>query len=400
MRRIITAGLFIILILCGCGNQEVPPSPVPSSPALAAPPASAAPSSAAPPASKESPESSPDEGRQKPQEMIKQLNQVLAKGKTVAVLQEKNSLSFVQKEQEKNKVYRLDLKTGGIEKTELSCSLTGRCEVQKTEGYVVFYLSGEKVVIMDRSFQFVDELTIKDKILDGMNRNFCVLPKDKKIVYTKERLKNGECYQEVNECDYSGQGKRQICRIEGAMKSVGELNRIGELIVSENEKILYFTGLYFKTKNENETSLPCFGKINRDTGKVTAVQEEKYFGQLMGNKMMFVDGLREKGITPSGYITCLDENGRQEKCSFQRKEESQEVIVSDEGNDYLSYEKMDDERRTKVSGYAFQKNTFQWEKELPHYVSEIWYFEQAEMLLYTYYDDEGNLYLDGEVIEG
>lgn len=388
MRRIITASLFVILILCGCGNQEVPPSPDPSLPALAASPSAA------------SPESSSDEGRQKPQEMIKRLNQILVKGETVAVLQEKNSLSFVQKEQKKNKVYRLDLKTGGIEKKELSCSLAGRCEVQKTEDHIVFYTSGEKVIIMDRSFQFVDELTIKDKILDGMSRNFCVLPKDKKIVYTKVRLKNGECYQEVNECDYNGRDKRQICRIEGAMKSVGELNWIGKLTVSENEKILYFTGLYYKSKNEDETSLPCFGKISRDTGKVTAVQEEKYFGQLMGNKMMFVDGLQEKGVTPSGYITCLDENGRQEKCAFQRKEESQEVIVSDEGNDYLSYERMDDERRTKVSGYSFQKNTFQWKKQLPHYVSEIWYFEQSEMLLYTYYDDEGNLYLDGEVIEG
>lgn len=390
MRRIITASLFIIIILCGCGNQEVPSLPVPSGP----------PAVVASPTSKASIEASPDEGQQKPKEMIKQLNKILAKGENVAVVQEKNSLSFVQKEQEKNKVYRWDLKTGGMEKKELSCSLTGRCEVQKTEGHIVFYISGEKVVIMDRSFQFVDELTIKDKILDGINRNFCVLPKDKKIVYTKERLKNGEWYQEVNECDYSGQNKRQICRIEGAMKSVGELNGIGKLTVSENEKILYFTGLYFKSKNENETSLPCFGEISCDTGKVTAVQEEKYFGQLMENKMMFVDGLREKGVTPSGYITCLDEKGVQEKCAFQRKEESQEVIVSDEGNYYLSYERMDDQRRTKVSGYSFPKNTFQWEELLSHYVSEIWYFEQAKMLLYTYYDDETNLYLEGEVIEG
>lgn len=395
MRRIKFLCLSIVLILCGCENQKSQLTPVPTEVSnLTASPLTASPLTASPLMA--SPEPDPEDHQRNLKGIAQQLEQVSEKGEIVTVAQGKNSLFCVQKKKERTIVHYWDLKTGIREKKELSCSLTGRVDVQQTEGYVVLYTNEKEVIVLDQDFHEVSELTIKDSFVDGWNRNYCVLPGDKKIVYTKEKLKHGEWYQEVNECDYNGRNQRLICRIEDMGKSVGKVNRIAELAVSQHEKTLFFTGMYFKTNDKDETSLPCFGEINRDTGKVVSVQEEKNFGHLMGNKMMFVDGLREKGVSSSGYITCLDENGVKENYIFQKKDESQEVIVSDEGNFYLSFERMDNESRTKISCYSFQQSKFQWKKELPQYVSEIWYFEQAKMLLYSYYDDDRNLFFEQE----
>lgn len=383
MHKIVTICLSVVILLCGCGSKGIQNTPVQTE--VPVPTAAS--------------ESELQKNPQNMQEIVQQLNQVSETGAMVAIVQGENSLFCVQKEKEKNIVCYWDLITGSSIKKDLPCSLMRKGDVQQTEGRVVFYGDNKKVIVVDQEFNVVDELTIKDKLVDGIDRNYCVLPNEKKIVYTKEMLKNGEWYQEVNECDYNGKNKRQICRIEDAAKSVGEVNQITGLVVSKNEKILFFCGLYHKTTDVDETSFPCFGEINRDTGEVVSIQEEKSPGQLLGNKMMFVDGLREKGVSSSGYIICLDENGRQEKYLFDKKEESQEVIVSDGGNYYLSYERME-EGMTRISCYSFKKSTYQWTREISKYVSEIWYFEQAKVLLYAFYDDEGNLCLEKEDIKG
>lgn len=379
MHKVVAVCLLMSILFCGCGREEMQ-SEIQSEPISTA-----------------VPETGLQQSQLKPQKIVEQLNQVSATGEIVAIVQREDSLFCVQKEREKSIVYSWDLKTGDKTKKELSCSLLGS-DVQLTEGYVVFYEDSEKAIVLDQKFSVVDEITIKDKIADGLERNYCVLPGEKRIVYTKEMIKNGEWYQEVNECDYSGKNKRRICRIEDAAKSVGKVNEITKLAVSNDEKNLFYSGLYFKAKDKNETSSPCFGEISRETGEVVSVQEEKSPCHLLGNKMIFVDGLREKGVSSSGYITCLDENGMQEKYSFRKKEESQEVSISDEGNYYLGYEKMD-KGLTKVSCYSFKKGAYQWERELPQYVSGIWYFEQPKMLLYAYYDDERKLCFEGDKVD-
>lgn len=360
--------LVVAVLFCGCGTDEIQQEPVPTA--------------------VEMPEAKVQKKEWKPQKMVRQLNRVSAAGGIVAVLQRENSLLCIQSGKGKSTIYRWDSGNGDRTKKELACSLPGGGDVQFTEGYVVFYDEQEKAIVLDQEFNIIDKITIRNKMADGLDRNYCVLPGEKKIVYAKTVLKKGSWYQAVNECDYNGKDKRQICRIEcDQSKNVGKVNEIIKLAVSEDEKTLFYSGLYFKTTDENEISSPCFGGISRDTGEVVSVQEEKYPSHLLGNKMIFVDGLKEKGVSSSGYISCIDGNGAQEKYSFRKKEESQEVIVSDGENYYLGYEKMD-QGTTRVSCYSFEKGAYQWERKIPEYVLGIWYFEQAKMLLYTYYDEE------------
>ncbi len=373
MRRIAAVCLCMAILLSGCGKQpKQEKTPVTTSPSV-------------------SEQEKETENTQKGKGVVEQLQKLSETGEIVAVEQNENSLLCVQSGKDTTKFVVVDVKTGErVEKT-LPFLLLGNIEIQQNDEYTVLYDVDQKVVVLNQDWDVVDSLIIKDKILDGYGRNYCVLPRSEKIVYFKEVLKNGEWYQEVNECNYKGNKKKQICRIEDVTKSVGEVNQLTELMVAENEKTLYFCGLYHKTANPDESSNPCFGSIDCTSGKVTAIQEEKTYGQLLKNKMMFMDGLREKGTPSSGYITCLDENGREEKYTVRRKEESQQVIVSDKETYYLSYEKNDEESSTKITCYSFVKSERQWEKKLSYYVADLWYFEDGKMLLYSYYDGDHNL---------
>lgn len=328
--------------------------------------------------------------KQKEKGVVEQLYKLSETGEIVAIEHNDNSLLCVLREKDTIKIIVMDVKTGEQIDKKLSSMLLGRIEIEQTGEYIVLYDQNQNVVIVNQDLEIVDSFTIKNKWVDGVCRNYCVLPRSKKIAYFKEVLKNGEWYQEVNECDYKGKKKKQICRIEDVTKSVGKVNQLTQLLVGKSEKALFFCGLYYKTANEDETSIPCFGVIELETGKITAVQEEKIYGQLLKNKLMFVDGLKEKGKPCSGYVTCLTENGNQEKYTFRNKEESQEVMVSDKEAYYLSYEKRDEDS-TKVTCYSFVNGEYQWEKEIPHYVAALWYFEEPKMLLYSYYDDNHNL---------
>lgn len=375
MHKFVVICLCVMIFLCGCEGEEIQPTP----------------NSSFGVKHKDKVQSKDT------QKIVKQLNKISKTGELVTIVQNQNSLFCVQKNNENDIVYCLDLESDNLIKSALPYSMGGKVEIQCTGEYIVLYDKNQKVVIMDSHLDILNDFTIKEKIIDGLRRNYCVLPNAEKIVYTKEILKNKEWYQEVNECDYSGKNKRQICKIEDVTKNVGKVNEITQLVVAEDEKTLFFFGSYFKTASENETSIPCFGQINRIEGDVISVQEEKEQGQLCGNTMMFVDGLCEKGTTPSGYITCLDEQGNQEKYSFRRKEESQEVIISNEGTYYLSYVRKEDET-SDVTCYSFNKSAYQWKKKLTHYVFDLWYFEQEKLLLYSYYTDNGKLCFQGEVI--
>ncbi len=379
MRRIVAICLCMAILLSGCGKQPKQEQLPVTSPSI-------------------SEQEKEVENIQKGNEVVEQLQKLSETGEIVAVEQNENSLLCVQSGKDTTKLVVVDVKTGEQVEKKLPFLLLGSIEMQQNDEYTVLYDADQKVVVLNQDWEVVDSLIIKDKLLDGYGRNYCVLPRSEKIVYFQEVLKNGEWYQEVNECDYKGKKKKQICRIEDVTKSVGKVNMLTNLMISENEKMLYFCGLYYKTANPDESGNPCFGSIDCTSGNVTALQEEKTYGQLMKNKMMFMDGLREKGIPSSGYITCLDENGHVEKYTVQKKEESQEVIVSDKETYYLSYEKDDEACSTKITCYSFAKNEWQWEKKLSYYVANLWYLEDAKMLLYSYYDENRNLCFEKEDI--
>lgn len=371
MRKIATICLCMAILLSGCGKQKQKEQPPVTPPSV-------------------SEQKKKTEDKQREKGVVEQLCKLSETGEIVAAKQNDNSLLCVQRKEDAIKLVILDVKTGKMIEKKLSSVLLGRIEIEQTGEHIVLYDQNRNIIIMNQDLEIVDSLTIKNKVVDGVLRNYCVLPGSKKIVYFKEVLKNGEWYQEVNECDYSGKNKKQICRIEDVTKSVGKVNQLTQILVGESERALFFCGLYYKTANEDETSIPCFGVIELETGKITAVQEEKIYGQLMKNKMMFVDGLKEKGKPCSGYVTCLNENGEQEKYTFRNRVESQEVMVSDKETYYLSYEKRD-EGSTEVTCYSFAHGEYQWEKKVPHYVAALWYFEEPKMLLYSYYDDNHNL---------
>ena len=171
-KSIVVICLSAAIILCGCGGKKVQLSSVPTS----------------------APESETEIKQKKPLQIAEQLNHVSATGEIAAFVQGKNSFFCLKREKGKNVIFSWNLKTGRRTKKALSCSLVGRIEVQQTKGFIVFYDENKKIVVIDNNFIIKDELTVKNKLVDGFHRNYCVLPNEKKIVYTKEKLKNGQWY--------------------------------------------------------------------------------------------------------------------------------------------------------------------------------------------------------------
>lgn len=371
MRKIVMGCLCVAIVLSGCGGEKKNPQP-----SLAIPSTSVS----------EQKKEQETEDQKKEKNVVERLNKLSKAGEVVAAGQSDTSLFLVCIKKAAVKIVSVDMKTGEFVEKKLPSMLSGRIEIEQTDAHIVLYDQNRNVIILNQDLEVADSITIKSKLTDGIGRNYCVLPHSRKIVYFIEDIKNGEWYQEVNECDYKGKKTKQICRIEDVDKSVGTLNRITKLQVGKSGRTLFFCGSYFKTANEDETSSPCFGVIELETGKITAIQEEKTNGSLMKDKMMFTDGLKEKGESSSGYVTCLTEQGKQEKYTFQKQEESQEVTVSDKENYYLSYEKRE-EGTTKITCYSFLDGACQWEKEVKHHAAYVWYFEEEKMLMYSYYED-------------
>lgn len=378
MHRIIVICLVAAMLMIGCQSPQKKVLPVVTATATA--------------------ETGAQSGSKNTFSIVDSLNKVSEQGDIVATVQEKNSFFIFVSKDEKNIIYHWNLENGKQIKRKLGSILVGNIDVQKNKGYYVFYDQNQKVVVTDANFKTLDIVNIKNSMLNGSSeRNYCVLPGKKKIVYTREVLKGGQWYQEVIECVYKGKKKRQICKIEDVDKNIGKVNSISQLVPSEDEKDLFFTGLYFKTRNANETSSPCFGVINGQSGSITAVQEEKNLAHLMENTMVFTDGLKEKGVLSSGYITCLSETGTKKQYYLDKKEESQEVTVSDHGNYYIGYERFDDDR-TELSGYLFKESGRKWKAKISHSVWGIWFFEDERMLLYSYYDENQKLCFGRETI--
>ncbi len=385
MRRVSFLCLFIMILLGGCEKHQIPLT-------------SDAPSGSKEP--KATPGATQQIQKQKSQDVVEQLKRQSKTGWVAAFVQGESSLFFVQNGDGKDIVFCLDIETGEFKQKELPLVLGKRIEMQHTESYTVIYDDNRNVIVLDSGLNLVRQLRIKKKLLDGWNRNYCVLPRAKKIVYTRDVRENGEWYQEINECNYAGKKNRQICRlIDNPQKSFGKTNELTDLFVPEDETALFFQGLYYTTADRDSPNAPCFGKVDRTSGDIVSVQEEKGRSLGFGNAMVFADGLQERGVVPSGYITCLDTQGNESRHTFRRKEESQEVAVSDRGTYYLSYETDDDEGTTDVSCYSFDQSAFQWERHLRHYVSDLWYFEQERMLLYTYYDDDMHLHFGKEELD-
>ncbi len=370
MKKSIICTLCVVLLLCSCGLQKE--------------------------VSQESKQNTTQEtqmpttskSRVSMEEIQKVLNETTQNGYVTWTGQGKDSLSFLWYQDNTHYLGRLDVTTGECIQKKVP-AIKGRKVVVKQVGEYVIVSNDKKTFVLFDKDMKAQECTLPKNVYENGRGTFCVLPKKKKIVYAQDKLKEGTIYTQVVACDYKGKNQHKMCEIEFSETGEKTLCDIVDIMPSEDEDTLYYTGLYPNPKDPTECNMPCIGKMDYATGKLVTQFEGKLEAKIMSKGALYTDGLLEKGKKASGYLIQMNEKGEAKRLSVKKDKESQQAVSSDNGTYYISYISDDEYKTTEICCYSFEDCKYQWGQKVEHNINDIWYYEDYDMLVSTYFEQDG-----------
>lgn len=199
----------------------------------------------------------------------------------------------------------------------------------------LLYDNNGNVFLLDKDYQVERELNVQ-KILKnakissyGEQRNFCVLPKSKQIIWYKTVLKK-KLYCDVYSVSFDGKKLKRLKRLKGPEESLHKLNCITWLYNSKNENIVYFQGQYYKSNISHSEAYDCFGVFNWKKNKWRIYHDEKKEAVRMGEKMIFYDAQADKNAKSSGEIYILNKTEKNKKIKLMSDNESSGIYPSED----------------------------------------------------------------------
>lgn len=249
------------------------------------------------------------------------------------------------------------------------------------ENIVLLASSGE-CFVFDEKYVLQEKFNTYNKFYFGMMKSICVLPKSKKLIYSKDVL--GEkflwCMYSVG---YTNKDKKRILALEQGAKNLNYVNSCTNVAVSDDETYLFFQGGYCSTVNEQEKY--CYGYYDIKSEKIKVYYDERTEKiaaknmLLAGEEAYFYDGmLEEKDYT--GNIYCIGQNGNQTTWKLHDKREGENVILSDKENYIITYYWKDEDtekRQTIINIYNRKKFERVSTIKINKYLHDVLVFENG-----------------------
>lgn len=318
--------------------------------------------------------------------------QALVEGKQVIDIKsvDKGVVMLLVNDEGKNECYFWSLSENKLISNWTNLELAGDAFAQRTKGGIVLYSLGMKVYIGDEEYQLEKCLTIAEPCDGTMGfRNYCVLPKQEKIVYYQEEFVNENLCVGLYMKGFEDKNAEMICRLESPETNIGNVNIFHKICPSYHEDSIYFTGSYFMSSDDGTDAEPCIGCVRLQSKQILVEKTNKEELVIIEESAFFYDGLQELGKS-SGQVIRFDDSGNVKYIETDNKEESQVVVLSDQGNYYTTYYEEISTNLSYINFYDTDSNKKFFSMELKDPLLTFCVIEEGQSVIGTIYDEITN----------
>ncbi|MCH5273189.1 MAG: hypothetical protein J1E35_05900 [Lachnospiraceae bacterium] len=325
---------------------------------------------------------------------INKVNQLLeelnAKEKFLEVMLLKEDTLLLRcqnRESEECVFYVLCLKEEGKNIRPIELNLVGRVDCYTYEDCIVLYDTMNHVIVLDHQFGVLNEILIPDFIHSAQvypeKRNYCILPRNQKVLYYMTVLENKELYVGLYETDYACNESRLVYRLEGPETNLNFLNGFYKIRPGYSQKGIFFTGDYFETIDSQ--SKKCVGYLDLDSGVPVVCKTNMQYMELTSAGIVFFDGYRESDREYSGELLTIDESGNVSRIATTHFKESERVSCDRQDRMLTCYETESGETVLNL----YKENI--WEKQviIPYSVEDFILLNQGQCILCSYRSQDG-----------
>lgn len=324
---------------------------------------------------------------EKVNQMLEELN---IKEKFLAVIplgEETLLLQCRNRENEEYVFYVLHMKAENENVQRIELNLAGEVDCYTYEDCIVLYDTMNHVIVLDSELEIRNEILIADSIHSMWEfmsvRNYCVLPRNQKVLYYKSVLESGELYVGLYETDYLFEENRLIYKMDGPETNLNFLNGFSKICPGYSQKGIFFTGDYFETVDSQSKRCVGYFDFTSDTPVVCKTNMQQM--ELTVDGIVFFDGYRESDKGYSGELLMVNESGEVSQMPTVHFKESERVSCDRKGRMLTCYET--DSGETVLNLY--NKNV--WEKQviIPYSVDDFVLLNEAQCILCSYRSQDG-----------
>lgn len=291
------------------------------------------------------------------------------------------------RENEEYVFYALHMKTGNESLQRMELNLVGEVDCFVYEDCIVLYDTGNHVVVLDPEFEILNGILIPDSIhpsqIHTEKRNYCLMPREQKVLYYKTVIENGELFDGLYETDYMCEEKRLIYKMDGPEKNLNYLNGFVRICPGYSQEGIFFTGYYFESIDTQ--SKKCVGYLDLNAGEPVVYMTNMQRMELMTDGVVFFDGYCEREGEYSGELLMIDESGNVSHMKTAYFKESERVGCDLQGRMLTCYETESGE--TVFNLYKEKV----WEKQvvISYSVEDFILLNQGKCILCTYRSLDG-----------
>ena len=324
---------------------------------------------------------------EKVNQMLEELN---IKEKFLAVIPVSAETLLLQcknRENEESAFYALHMKAENEKMQRMELNLVGEVDCYTYEDCIVLYDTMNRVIVLDSELEIRNEILIPDSIhamWEFMSvRNYCVLPREQKVLYYESVLENGELYVGLYETDYTYEESRLIYKMNGPETNLNFLNGFFEICPGYFQRGIFFTGDYFETIDSQ--SKKCVGYLDFDAEMPVVCKTNMQQKEVTAEGGVFFDGYRERDSEYSGELLMIDESGAVSRMKTEYYKESERVSCDRKGRMLTCYET--DNGETVLNLY----NENVWEKQIviPYNVEDFILLNAGQCILCSYRSQDG-----------
>lgn len=239
-------------------------------------------------------------------------------------------------------------------------------------------------MILDTDLSVKECFPIKIDVGISEKLTLCVLPKSKKIVYYKDYFSAKSSEGGFYETDYAGKNKKILFRHNCLRTNSYRLNEVSDLMISKDEKKIYFIGSYFKDNSDDST--PCYGVYDLEKSKIKSFEGARLSMIRNQDGCVFTDSSNKTAYDFSGNMVYLTKQDKAENWKFESREEGVVGGVSDYGN--LYYSCVADQEKSGVKIYEKKTGRKIFEKKLGNYVENVFLFEKEKNIVLQIYEKD------------
>lgn len=272
----------------------------------------------------------------------------------------------------------------------------GVLEYQAVGDYMVIYdMDNGHIITINKNYEVEDNFVIKEDFFSARIKNFCIMPKAKKIIYWDSGVDSQGPYCKIITSNFDGKKKKLLSRLDGNLenpKNINKLTAIDSGQLSDDEKQLYITGFYYNHGESGAEGKHGIGVMNLKNGKVSFHKQNKTQIKKINRGAVFYEmpQLEEK---PTGKIIIMNASDKFKEIIFEKKEESETIFVSDQSSylyTYVEHSTKKDSQPDKcvLTCYSLDSGKKLFMERFDYPIGKVMVLESENLMLCTYYDKD------------